>query len=391
MNRFITRGIPCVSRRNPKSEFRNPKQIRSTKCENAGLRSSHLRFPTFGIRACFEFRVSNFEFPAKPGFTLVELLVVIAIIGILVAMTLPAIQASREAARRTDCLNNLAQLGVAVHNYEMAHGVYPTGTIDKRGPIQNIAKGDHRNWIIQLLPYIEEGNAYRHIDQSVGVYDPKNAPVRAVTIPILQCPDEFGSATATVALSNYAGVHHDVEAPIDVDNNGVFFLNSHLRYDDITDGPSHTLFIGEKPFDSYDLGWMSGTRATLRNTGSALNSSLPPLPIWAVPQPADDGSEAVAADAKPAGDGKEAGKVDDALAAKPQAEVTPAAEKTPAAKVPPSALFVGGFSSYHPGGVNFAFGDGSVRFIAESIEQAILQQLANRADGKLLPAGPDWR
>ena len=195
-----------------------------------------------------------------------------------------------------------------------------------------------------------------------------------------------------MGLSNYAGVHHDVEAPIDVNNNGVFFLNSHLRYDDITDGPSHTLFIGEKLFDSYDLGWMSGTRATLRNTGSALNSSLPPLPPWAVPQPADDGAEAVAADAKPAAaDDNVAGKVDDESGAKPQAEVTPPVEKAPAAKVPQSLLFVGGFSSYHPGGVNFAFGDGSVRFIADTIEQTILQQLANRADGKLLPAGPDWR
>ena len=83
-----------------------------------------------------------------------------------------------------------------------------------------------------------------------------------MTIPVLLCPDEPGSATPTVASSNYAGVHHDVEAPIDVNNNGVFFLNSHLRYDDITDGASHTLFFGEKVFDPNDLGWMSGTRAT---------------------------------------------------------------------------------------------------------------------------------
>ena len=116
---------------------------------------------------------------SKQAFTLVELLVVIAIIGILIAMLLPAIQASREAANRNYCLNHLTQLSVGVHNYEMAHGVYPPGTIEKQGPIQNVPKGDHRNWIIHLLPYIEETNAYRHIDQSVGVYDPKNAPVRA--------------------------------------------------------------------------------------------------------------------------------------------------------------------------------------------------------------------
>jgi prepilin-type N-terminal cleavage/methylation domain-containing protein/prepilin-type processing-associated H-X9-DG protein len=356
---------------------------------------------------------------SKRGFTLVELLVVIAIIGILIAMLLPAIQASREAANRNACLNHLAQLGVAVHNYEMAHGVYPPGTIEKQGPIQNVAKGDHRNWIIHLLPYIEETNAYRHIDQSVGVYNAKNAPVRAVTIPTLVCPSECGSASLTIGLSNYAGVHHDVEAPIDVNNNGVFFLNSHLRYDDITDGPSHTLFIGEKIFDSYDLGWMSGTRATLRNTGWALNSSLPPLPMWSVPQPPDDGPPSDPLDAAA---GQAGVKSNDEVGAKSQAAATPAAEneKTPVAepmpekpakveadqtkapddpvatlkpatKAAPSALYVGGFGSYHPGGVNFAFGDGSVRFISDSIELAILQQLANRADGKLLPAGSDWR
>jgi len=126
----------------------------------------------------------------RRAFTLVELLVVIAIIGILIAMLLPAVQGAREAARRSQCLQHLAQLSGAVQNYELAHEVYPPGTIDKQGPIHSIAKGDHRNWIVHILPYLDEANAYRHIDQTVGVYDPKNAAVRALTIRALECPSE---------------------------------------------------------------------------------------------------------------------------------------------------------------------------------------------------------
>src|SRR5262245_28425670 len=101
----------------------------------------------------------------RRAFTLVELLVVIAIIGVLIALTLPAVQSSREVARRTQCVNQLTHLSMGLQNYEMAHEVYPSGTIDKQGPIHSAAKGDHRNWIIQILPYVDEVNVYRHIDQ----------------------------------------------------------------------------------------------------------------------------------------------------------------------------------------------------------------------------------
>ena len=337
----------------------------------------------------------------RSAFTLVELLVVIAIIGILIALLLPAVQASREAARRTMCLQNLAQLGTALHNYELAHEVYPPGTIDKQGPIQSVAKGDHRNWLIHLLPYIEETNAYRHIDQTVGVYDPKNAPVRAIRIQVIECPSESTDQSDTPG-SNYAAVHHDVEAPIDSDNHGVFFLNRKVRRDDITDGPSHTLFVGEKLLEAGDLGWMSGTRATLRNTGTALNSDLPTMPIWTVPPPAntDDGSnvpEAGAADAATQAAADASPKSDQPAAASVADENTPAAvqpdagQPTVAATPGPvavavSPLHVGGFTSRHPAGVNFAFGDGSVKFLSDSMSLQVLQQLAHRADGKLLSA-----
>ena len=105
---------------------------------------------------------------SREGFTLVELLVVIAIIGVLVALLLPAVQMAREAARRLSCSNNLGQLITAIHNYEMAHGIYPSGTIDSKGPVANVPVGYHHNWMSQITPYIEEGNTWRAIDFSVG-------------------------------------------------------------------------------------------------------------------------------------------------------------------------------------------------------------------------------
>lgn len=282
------------------------------------------------------------RYQRNTAFTLVELLVVIAIIGILVALLLPAVQAAREAAQRISCTNNLTQLILAVQNYEMSYRTYPPGTLEEKGPIVNEAKGYHHNWVSRVLPYIEEKNTYNHIDFAVGVYDEKNAPVRKVKIFSMECPSMAFAPSPDLGFSCYAGVHHDLDEPIDTTNHGVFFLNSAIRYENISDGSAHTLFLGEKlPDPPNDLGWMSGTRWTLRNTGLGLNvESRERSRRWYAGMPAD---------AQPA-----------------------------------STVVVGGFDSHHPGGVNFAFGDGSVRFLGETLSQETLQQLANRADGKLL-------
>jgi prepilin-type processing-associated H-X9-DG protein len=258
---------------------------------------------------------------------------------------LPAVQAAREAARRMQCTNNLTQLSLAVQGYEGAYRHYPAGTMNEAGPIRSVAEGYHHNWLSRLLPFMEEQNTYQHIDLIAGVYDDKNKPVREVQVSLHGCPSDPGAYSGQNSTS-YAGCHHDVSAPIDADNNGAFFLNSWLAYDDISDGASHTIFIGEKLSDrDRDLGWMSGTRWTLRNTGVALNLDKPYY--WRTQQ---------------SGEREDPGLSD--------------------------PLYVGGFGSFHPGGGMFAFGDGHVGFLAETIIDDVYQQLGHRADGKLLSRGP---
>jgi prepilin-type N-terminal cleavage/methylation domain-containing protein/prepilin-type processing-associated H-X9-DG protein len=276
------------------------------------------------------------------GFTLVELLVVIAIIGVLVALLLPAVQAAREAARRTSCLNNTTQLGLSLHNYEFHFESLPPGVTNPEGPIRNEPQGIHVSWIVKVLPYLEQHAVYRRFDQAAGAYADANAEVRSIPIPVLRCasdPVPMVNETGTIARSGYAGCHHDVEAPIDKDNHGLLFLNSSVRYSQIYDGTTVTMLLSEALPGAAGLGWVSGTRATLRNT-SAVEEGWPFNP-------------------------------------------NPAAQ-APDEKAKAGSLFVGGFGGHHPGGVNVAFADGSTRFLSRSVQPAVLKLIGNRADGEIV-------
>ena len=285
---------------------------------------------------------------SKPGFTLVELMIVMAIIAILIALLLPAIQSAREAARRAQCTSNLLQLGIGMGNYVSTHSVLPPGVVNDKGPIQNLPVGYHHSWVVQILPFIGQANIYNHFDIERSVYSAANDTCAAIKISTLLCP-----SNAWQGEINYAGCHHDTNAAIDTSNRGVLYLNSRVRYDEIGDGTAQTILLGEI-LGGATLGWASGTRSTLRNTGVPLNERE---------------SKAVsgkAANAFVQHNPRE--MLYETIGAMAEAAIWPV-EQT------------GGFASFHGPSCNFLFCDGSVRLMQQSINTRVYRLLANRADG----------
>ena len=339
----------------------------------------------------------------RRGFTLIELLVVIAIIAVLIALLLPAVQQAREAARRTQCKNNLMQIGLALQNYMLGHEVLPPGTQNATGPIlsKEDATQSHMSWLVQILPYLEQQNVYHHIDFTQSVYAPANVSVRSRQMNVMTCPSDPHVFGKGVGVTSYCGVHNDYEAPIDVNQNGVLFLNSAIHYEQVTDGSSNTIYVMEARAETgADLGWMAGTKSSLRNGVQWSNRTE--IEAWiaeAKAKVAEPASEPVGVPATPPGSAGDLGAV---------AGGPPGAVGGPAA--PPQASYqahislrrgtnsmqqqvanltggnnyVGGPSSHHTGGWQNVMGDGSVRFISENISLPVLRNLCHRADGEML-------
>lgn len=291
----------------------------------------------------------------KPGFTLIELLVVIAIIAILVSIMLPAVQSAREAARRSQCRNNLMQFGIAFHNYSMTYEMLPPGTVNESGPIVTEPNGYHMSWIVQLLPVMEQRNLFEQVDFGHSVYSAENAMVRAIQFSIVSCPSDYDGrysieGVGQVQASNYAASYGGSKDTISDRNNGLLYLNSSIRFRQIRDGSSNTILAGEKihPRKGDDLGWMSGTVATLRNTGIGINLSPDVISEFETPDDELDAGIAV-----PTEDTK-------------------------------ITIASGGFSSRHPGGSVFLLADGSIRFLSASIDRSLYSHLGNREDRQIL-------
>lgn len=230
----------------------------------------------------------------KPGgFTLVELLVVIAIIGVLVALLLPAVQAAREAARRTQCVNQIRQLGLACHNYHDSHGRFPSAGDEVIAGSEQDSIG--LSWLAQILPYIENANLQDIVDTSVNWNHPNNDAAEQTPVPLFQCP------TTGPELPVYVegpGGDTNIEAPSELRahyvgimgaksrcplnsripypesgytmmtcgesgglaDNGTIIFDGEIRFKDITDGTTHTMMVGEQSWESGPTrSWIVGT------------------------------------------------------------------------------------------------------------------------------------
>lgn len=301
---------------------------------------------------------SNAPSPApRAGFTLIELLVVIAIIAVLIGLLLPAVQKVRAAAARTQCVNNLKQIGLALQNYHDTEKSFPPGYVSNFDSSGNDT-GPGWGWAAYILPHMEQQNLYNAVQIKLNIEVPANAGVRVQPVKSYLCPgdaapptwtakkyDPSGNPVATVcevASANYIGVYGSAEPGVDGD--GTFFRNSKVRIGDITDGTSNTIIVGERSFRLGPATW----------TGAVTNANLFPPPGSTAPPVVDNATGMVLGHT---GDGNGPGGKDS---------------------------YVNQFSSQHGQGVNFLFADGHVAFLATGMNYFTYKALSTRAGGEVV-------
>lgn len=322
----------------------------------------------------------------QPGFTLIELLVVIAIIAVLVGLLLPAVQAAREAARRAQCLNNLKQMGIALHSYQTVHGSFPSGIlmhlneIPKTGPMAVPACQPGKpvfdqlygypgwGWATLILTQLEQPALFNQVNFGVTACDWENDTISLVRLSTYLCPTDNAPASYTVIdawgvnpglllpTSNYLGVQGTglvKEIPTIYD--GLFGSDFTVSERDIQDGLSQTLAVGERTSSRGYASWMAMIPGGWLFPTTLFNNGGPFLP--------DSGVPSCAMVIAPVGlvDGP----------------------RTPNNR---SVWHPEDFGSKHNGGANFLFADGSVHFVKDSISYRTFLSLATRAGGEVVSA-----
>jgi prepilin-type N-terminal cleavage/methylation domain-containing protein/prepilin-type processing-associated H-X9-DG protein len=333
---------------------------------------------------------------SRSGFTLIELLVVIAIVGVLVALLLPAVQKVREAASRSTCTNHLKQLGLALHHYHDRGGNFPSSMQPKTWPGDPSLPAYFFSWSVwtELLPYLEQDALYRTMDLTYPLYvkgfpgfvvSPPNQFAASQTLRILLCPADkqmpvsSGYGVKDFGPTNYVacgGTGTNGGSPYLAD--GVFFANSKTRLSELTDGTSHTVLVSE---------------STLGD--GAENASGSPIPgdprtmyAYIGPQPLD---VAACQAAKLWNFTNRRGFqwVSGEYRCAAYNHYFPPNHVDPDCftySVDPATVYTTlgwrGARSRHPGGVNVTLGDGSTRYVANSIDLAAWRALATRSGGE---------
>jgi prepilin-type N-terminal cleavage/methylation domain-containing protein/prepilin-type processing-associated H-X9-DG protein len=279
------------------------------------------------------------------GFTLVELLVVVAIIATLVALVLPAVQAARESARRSECQNNLRQLGVALALHANAKGAFPIGCLGYRSDfsVTPPVKARQISWNVHLLPFLDEEQIWETIDRSFPSYDAKNKALGSIVLPVFLCPSTPDTelrnplgAWKGCAFSDYGGLYgvegttrnradFDAVQTLLDDSLGVLIYDEPVAPMQVTDGLSKTAAVAEAIARRVtEMEWINGQNIFAQDEAT---------PINVLRAGVDEGTA-----------GNEIG-------------------------------------SPHPGGALVAFCDAHVEFLSESIDQNVLNGLLTKAGG----------
>ena len=313
----------------------------------------------------------------RSGFTLIELLVVIAIIAILVAILLPAVQQAREAARRSQCKNNLKQIGLAMHNYHDNYEQFPPGYIDLRGAGTVSDNDGHWAWSVFITPYMDLGTVWETLDPSnnrasVAMQNDRETfqqPFSAFRCPTESQPDVHnpgidpgwaiddrngsGGTNRGLPISNYVAANNIVSVrqrpatsnTLDGTTGalGAFFRDSKTSFRDLKDGPSNTILVGERAYE------MPGVNGSVRGPAGCL---------FAVRDANGNGPSA-----------------QDASVAWNQGLATIFGTTRYALNHPypsPQSSQNQTFTSNHPGGVQFVMGDGRVVFLSDAIDARLV-------------------
>jgi prepilin-type processing-associated H-X9-DG protein len=328
---------------------------------------------------------------------LIELLVVIAIIAVLIALLLPAVQAAREAARRTQCVNNLKQIGLATANYESSNGCIVPGYLSATAPLTQLGvpgynpdpqtgdNGPGWGWLALVLPGTEQAALYNAINVNLPTWVANNSTAVVVQVSLYNCPsannptptvkmvDGRGNplpvANTQFARSNYVynvGWNDSgMPATVDYDNtvtgcNGPLYRNSHVTYAGVTDGLSNTIVAGERtPYlsDATWVGIIAGYRHFAYNAfASAGTGGL--------------------------------GVNYDYASAILAAHSGPSLYEDPVVIHPPNSPLghTDEMFALHPGGANVLMGDGSVRFVKQQINLLTFAALSSRSNGEVISA-----
>jgi prepilin-type N-terminal cleavage/methylation domain-containing protein/prepilin-type processing-associated H-X9-DG protein len=313
------------------------------------------------------------------AFTLIELLVVIAIIAVLIALLLPAVQAAREAARRTYCTNNLKQIGLAMHGYHYVWHSFPPAYLARR--VTDLELGGGWAWGTLILPYLEQKPVYDAANFDLGfgeVSAPpgylglyENGTVRRISVSTFLCPSAGGGeglidlGRGSSKVSGSPGQYIASAGWMDssqsqIKGTGVLYPNSRVAIGDVGDGTSATLMIGERSRNLADAAW-----------SGVFGSHSEPAPLCT----------------------KASWPVESCVGLMfllmgrtgPSSDILSGA--IPGGNTPnhPGAG-ADGFWSRHPGGCQFLLCDGSVRFMKETLAPQVFRALGSRADGEVIGA-----